>query len=436
MSRSIFTALVAALAAAVPLRLEASAPPFIPLQGFLEDASGEPVSGDLSVHFSIYDAQVEGSVLWYETQNVLVEEGLFAVYLGEVEAIDLGMFRDSTNLWLGVQVESDPEMERVYLGSTPFTGYAEYCGNIPDHGHDYSQISGTEAVVAGAQSCAGGDKVVGVDITGALVCAADDDTTYLAGSGLFLSGNTFSVDTGVVQARVTGSCAGGSSIRVILDDGTVVCEPDDDTVYTDAAAVAAVQAADQYVLSSGDSMSGDLTISGALTVTGGISGSLSSGVGPAGGRICPVDHYLSMGYCLPKGAYADRSSCPSGGTLQNGVCYSWPSPQCQWLTLSSAMSACAAEGGRLCTVAELDRLDGTGCGQDSTVAWANLAAAYNTSAAFGLCIRNQGGLVSSAGGTPHQSDDVDDDIAWCFPVQHASPTAQSPYTGYVICCYD
>ena len=89
-------------------------------------------------------------------------------------------------------------------------------------------------------SCPAGSSIRVINLDGTVVCETDDDTntdtdtTYSAGSGLALSGTTFSVNTAAIQARVTGNCPAGSSIRAIAANGAVTCESDTDTntLYT------------------------------------------------------------------------------------------------------------------------------------------------------------------------------------------------------------
>ncbi len=231
--------LVAAGLLAAPLQAGAQAPPYLPVQGVLYDGDGAPVDSDVVMTFSLYDTEIGGTALWTELQVILVEDGFFTAYLGESTVLDLSMFRDNTDLWLGVMVEGDSEMRRVYLGSTAFSGYAEYCGNIPTHGHDFTDVTGTidpstlpSGLVVGAQSCSGTAKMSGVDSSGTITCSADldtdTDTTYTSGVGLILSGDQFAVDTSVIQRRVTGTCAVDQAIAAVNGDGTVTCR----SVYT------------------------------------------------------------------------------------------------------------------------------------------------------------------------------------------------------------
>ncbi|MBN2493152.1 MAG: right-handed parallel beta-helix repeat-containing protein [Deltaproteobacteria bacterium] len=103
--------------------------------------------------------------------------------------------------------------------------------DLPAHTHDYADISGAvpasalpEGVTMGVQACSGSDKVSGVDATGEIVCSADEGTAYAAGHGIQLAGDSFSVDTAVIQSRIVTSCSPGSCIRSVAEDGTAECE--------------------------------------------------------------------------------------------------------------------------------------------------------------------------------------------------------------------
>jgi hypothetical protein len=84
-------------------------------------------------------------------------------------------------------------------------------------------------------TCAAGTFVTAISATGAVTCGNDtigtgDITGVTAGTGLTgggaSGGVTLTVDTTVIQGRVTANCAVGSSIRQVNADGTVLCQTD------------------------------------------------------------------------------------------------------------------------------------------------------------------------------------------------------------------
>jgi len=87
--------------------VEAEMNDIVPIQGRLTDASSHPLTGTYSITFSIYDQEEGGTALCTDTDGVQVANGLFSAELDFCTGEDI----DGRQLWLGVKVGSDPEME-------------------------------------------------------------------------------------------------------------------------------------------------------------------------------------------------------------------------------------------------------------------------------------------------------------------------------------
>lgn len=108
----------------------ADAPAWIPVQAYLTDADGNPLSGQHEIDLSVYDSASGGNALFSEAHTTMVDNGLVTLYLGDNQPLDLGLFRDNQELFLGVEVDSDGEMSpRFTLGAVPYAGFAQHAGD-------------------------------------------------------------------------------------------------------------------------------------------------------------------------------------------------------------------------------------------------------------------------------------------------------------------
>jgi hypothetical protein len=204
-------------------------------QGRLIDGDS-PANGDYDFLFILYDAQAGGSQVGgiEDPEDVAVTEGLFTVALDFGSAAFNGQAR-----WLEIGVrpwdstgDYTPLSPRQELTAAPYALYAR--------GAPWGGLTGVPAGFADG---------------------TDDDTTYTEGAGLVLIDGQFAVDTGLIQARVTGECTGGNAIRIIHADGTVTCEP----VSGGAGDITAVHAGDGLT---GGGTIGEVTLSADLAGTG------------------------------------------------------------------------------------------------------------------------------------------------------------------------
>ena len=111
----------------------AEAPPLLPVSGWLSDADGVPLDGEIDLTVGLYDVESGGTALFSDTVTVLVDMGFFTAYAGENSALDLALFAEESDLWLGLAVDEEAEMEpRALIATAPWAGWAEYAGIADD----------------------------------------------------------------------------------------------------------------------------------------------------------------------------------------------------------------------------------------------------------------------------------------------------------------
>lgn len=184
----------------------AEVPQLINYQGFLSDASGNPIDGLRSIQFSLFGALTGGTAIWSETHSVQVNAGLFDVMLGSVTPFgDIEL--DPLSVFLEIKVADDPPMTpRKQIVSVPFAfeaGNSEYLEGFSAHDfvrrlNDVSPQNGNINLVAGSNVTitpdAGNHRITIAASGGG--GAGDNLGNHTATQNIRLNGNWLSNDGG------------------------------------------------------------------------------------------------------------------------------------------------------------------------------------------------------------------------------------------------
>ena len=181
-------------------------PQLINYQGRLTDDAGTPVNNTLAFIFTMYNAPSAGSVLWSETQNVSINNGVYNVLLGSVTPIPASAF-DGDGVYLGINVDSDGEMTpRQRIASV---GYSYRAGSVDTGGVTANAIAdGTITAIKLAP---------GVETLDSLSCSTDQVAKWNGSQwvcttpAVCFDGAFLSCYTGPAGTMGLGECLEGTS---------------------------------------------------------------------------------------------------------------------------------------------------------------------------------------------------------------------------------
>jgi len=126
--------------------------------------------GAYTLTFKIFDANIDGSLIWSETQQVPVTGGLFNTLLGSSNPLDASMFNE-TSRWLEILLYDDEFIPRLPMVSVPYAFQAVEASNASTLN---GMVSGDFALSTDLAAL-----TTRVDAIEALLVDSDEDTYYL-----------------------------------------------------------------------------------------------------------------------------------------------------------------------------------------------------------------------------------------------------------------
>jgi len=178
--------------------LLAGVPNLINYQGYLTDTDGDPLSGEYSVAFMIYDQEESGSLLWSENQDLMLSDGRFNTILGSVNSFPATLFH-SENCFLTVKIGSDPEMTpRKQITSVAYAFRSENSDSLNGHSSDDFVKSGQANAVT--------TEMVEDNYISSLNSVVND-----GGNIDLVAGTNVSITPNDAQNKITISASGGGT---------------------------------------------------------------------------------------------------------------------------------------------------------------------------------------------------------------------------------
>ena len=221
---------IALLLTTLPVPVHAAIPQQINYQGYITDPQGTAIDATVSIVFSIYSQASGGTVLWTETKNVTITDGLFSVNLGEGTPITLSF---DTQYYLGITVGSDKEMTpRQPITSVGYAFRAQEADSVKDNAVTTKVIANNAVTTNKVEDDAiTGDKIAPTTITstnianGAVTSSQIGDASIATGdlandavTAAKIKPNIISSIGGVTNDGGNVDLVAGSNVTITPDD--------------------------------------------------------------------------------------------------------------------------------------------------------------------------------------------------------------------------
>ena len=211
----------------LPLVINAQAPQLINYQGSIQQ-DGTPLTGEVNIIFSIFDAETAGTNLWSENQSgINVASGVFQVMLGSVTAFPADLFSNDGERYLEVSVEGTVLTPRSKFTSVAYALTAQMAEEVKA-GEVVTSINNIEddiTLTAGSNieiTSAGNEIKISSTAGGT---GGGDITAVSSGEGITGGGETGDVTVGLdipfTDSKYVNISEPNSVTSLMIQDGQV-----------------------------------------------------------------------------------------------------------------------------------------------------------------------------------------------------------------------
>ncbi len=170
-------------------------------QGRVHDALGQPLTGSNTLDFALYDTPSGGTAMWSEGHTITLDDGYYALTLGETNAIDSTWF-DGDTVYLAITVNGGAEIaDRLRLLTVPYAIRAASADSLAGGGAlDVTEVAVNGTTVIDSSGNIDWASIVNAPELASLVCTDGTVPLFDTGAWTCADSNAHSHDASAISS--------------------------------------------------------------------------------------------------------------------------------------------------------------------------------------------------------------------------------------------